>query len=214
MRIRKNRLIIASLLVLLAGIGITLYINWNKFKGTRGISENIQISEYDIIYGKDDAPLTIFLYANYGCTFCQQFYNEVLPTIRARYIDTGKVKLVVKLVVLRNDPNSYYAHQTALCISKFGSLEKLQELLLYDYQVIYTPDFQQLVDEYIAVNSQVAECILCSSDYKYLNENRISFLNYKLTGTPTFIINRRIYSGYRDVKTFEKILIKELNLLD
>jgi len=210
MRVRRSRLIIAFFLVLLVVIGIIFYFNWTKFNGPREISENIQVSDYDIIYGQEDAPLTVFLYANYGCSFCQQFYNEVLPTIKERYIDTGKVKLVVKLVVLTNDPNSYYAHQTAACVNKFGSLEKFQKLLLYDYQVIYTTDFRQLVDEFIAVNPYVAECILYNSDYKYLNENRISFIKYKLSGTPTFIINKRIYSGYSDLKTFERILIKEL----
>ena len=52
----------------------------------------------DMTIGKDDAPVTMVEYAMFTCPHCAVFNQEVLPKIKANYIDTGKVKLVFREV--------------------------------------------------------------------------------------------------------------------
>lgn len=46
----------------------------------------------DVFLGDADAPLTIYEYASFTCGHCAHFHEEVLPELKADYIDTGKVR--------------------------------------------------------------------------------------------------------------------------
>ena len=46
--------------------------------------------------GNPNAPVTIAYYSDYQCPFCKKFETENLPTLKADYVDTGKIKIVFK----------------------------------------------------------------------------------------------------------------------
>ena len=48
----------------------------------------------DLVLGKADAPVTIIEYASMTCGHCANFHNKILPVLKEKYIDTGKVRLV------------------------------------------------------------------------------------------------------------------------
>lgn len=48
------------------------------------------------VLGNADAPHEIIEYASLSCPHCAVFHNEVLPKIKARFIDTGQVRLVFR----------------------------------------------------------------------------------------------------------------------
>ena len=50
----------------------------------------------DLSIGKADAPCTIIEYASMTCPHCAQFHNAVLPRIKEKYIDTGKVRFIMR----------------------------------------------------------------------------------------------------------------------
>jgi protein-disulfide isomerase len=50
----------------------------------------------EIALGRADAPVTIVEYASLTCPFCKQFHNEVFPTFKRDYIDTGKVRFILR----------------------------------------------------------------------------------------------------------------------
>ena len=50
----------------------------------------------DIVLGDVDAPVTLTEYASWTCPACLQFHNDVMPMLKAEYIETGKVKLVFR----------------------------------------------------------------------------------------------------------------------
>jgi len=56
----------------------------------------------DIVLGKADAPVTIIEYASMTCSHCAHFANAVLPQLKEKYIDTGKVKLISREFPLDN----------------------------------------------------------------------------------------------------------------
>jgi len=56
----------------------------------------LQITPDDRVLGNPDAPITIVEYASLGCPHCAHFTNDVLPEIKKAWIDTGKVKLVLR----------------------------------------------------------------------------------------------------------------------
>lgn len=172
---------------------------------------DIQEHELDIVYGDDSADLTIFLFSNYSCSFCRKFFAFVYPKLKEEYIDQGKIKLVVKPVDLTNNENVINSLKIAVCINEYGNFEKLNKLLLFEPTAVYTTEFRNLIDEFIERDIFVAECMLGGESDEYIVENILKFKSLNLTGTPTFIINNKIYKGYREYEIFKKLIEKELS---
>lgn len=66
--------------------------------------ETVAISPFmgDPVLGDPDAPVTLVEYASTTCGHCQAFHAQVFPELKARYIDTGKVKL--KFMMMPTQP--------------------------------------------------------------------------------------------------------------
>lgn len=54
------------------------------------------VTSQDRFLGRADAPVTVVEYASFTCSHCAAWYLQVLPAFKARYIDTGKVRLVFR----------------------------------------------------------------------------------------------------------------------
>jgi protein-disulfide isomerase len=67
----------------------------------------------DMALGSEVAPITMVEYASLGCPHCAAFHNEVLPALKTKYIDTGKVRLVFREYPL--NPISLLAIMLARC---------------------------------------------------------------------------------------------------
>jgi protein-disulfide isomerase len=211
----KNKLyqniavIFSAILVILIVIKLYNYIQ-SPGNNPRELKTSIYENENDIIWGKDDAPLRMVIYSSYRCRFCTLFFNEVFPKIREQYIAPGHLKVVLKLINLREEPHMMRAIQAAVCVNKFSNFEKFHELLLLNSNIIYTRDFQLLLDDFVAENTDIAQCMVNNNNYEYIRNNNKEFCKFEFTGTPTFIINKQIFTGYRDFEHFNDILRKNL----
>ena len=50
----------------------------------------------DIMIGSDKAPVTIIEYASMTCPHCAHFQETTFPELKKRYIDTGKVRYMLR----------------------------------------------------------------------------------------------------------------------
>jgi protein-disulfide isomerase len=50
----------------------------------------------EMALGRPDAPVTIVQYASLSCPYCRKFQIEAFPQLKAAYIDTGKVRYVLR----------------------------------------------------------------------------------------------------------------------
>ena len=98
-------------LLALAGAALALAALPGPLAGRAWAQSAPQVAEMTL--GKDDAPVTLVEYAMFTCPHCAAFNQEVLPQIKANYIDTGKVKLVFREVYF-NKP-SLWAAMIARC---------------------------------------------------------------------------------------------------
>ncbi|MEZ5843716.1 MAG: DsbA family protein [Hyphomicrobiaceae bacterium] len=50
----------------------------------------------EMAIGRADAPVTIIKYMSLTCPYCRQFHLTVFPQLKREYIDTGKVRFVLR----------------------------------------------------------------------------------------------------------------------
>jgi protein-disulfide isomerase len=50
----------------------------------------------EMALGRTDAPVTIVQYASMTCPYCRRFQAETFPVLKRDYIDTGKVRYVLR----------------------------------------------------------------------------------------------------------------------
>ncbi len=50
----------------------------------------------EMALGRADAPVTVVKYASLTCPYCRKFHNEVFPRFKKAYIDTGKVRFILR----------------------------------------------------------------------------------------------------------------------
>ena len=67
----------------------------------------------DVVVGKANAPVTIIEYASMTCSHCATFHNTTYPEMKKKYIDTGKVKYILREFPL--DPLAAAGFMLARC---------------------------------------------------------------------------------------------------
>jgi protein-disulfide isomerase len=55
-------------------------------------------------FGRADAPVTLIEYGNFTCHVCVDFNAKVLPALKSRYVDGGKLRFVFREIVWLKDP--------------------------------------------------------------------------------------------------------------
>jgi protein-disulfide isomerase len=64
--------------------------------------------------GSDQAPVTVVEYASLSCSHCADFHTKVFPGLKEKYIETGKVRYVLREFPLNNE--AYAAAALARCV--------------------------------------------------------------------------------------------------
>jgi protein-disulfide isomerase len=93
----------------------------------------------DMVLGAEDAPVTVIEYASYTCPHCATFHAQVLPQIKADYIDTGKVRYVYREVYF--DRYGLWAAMVARCTATTERYFAMADVL-YDEQKAWLGDGQ------------------------------------------------------------------------
>ena len=94
-----------------------------------------------VVYGNEDAPITIMEFGDYQCPSCGYFALNVKPFLDTDYIETGQAKLVFHDFPLDQHPHAFLAARAARCA---GDQERYFE---YHDQVFRTQmEWSQTVD--------------------------------------------------------------------
>lgn len=164
----------------------------------------------DISEGSEDAPVTIIEYASLTCPHCASFHNNIYPQLKEKYIDTGKVRLVMREFPL--DRVALAASMVARCADKsqyfpiIGILFKQQsswaqskdpasELFKIAKLAGFTEDkFNKCIND-----KEIAQGII---DVKTTATEK-----FEVRSTPTFFINGEKVNGPSNFDDFEKLIL-------
>lgn len=66
--------------------------------------------------GNPDAPVTIIEYASVACAHCAVFHEEVYPTLHDNYIETGRVRFVLREMITGSPQFAIAGFSLAHCV--------------------------------------------------------------------------------------------------
>jgi protein-disulfide isomerase len=81
------------------------------------------------VLGSPDAPVTLVEFTDYQCPFCKRFHDRTWPELKKKYIDTGKVRYVVRDMPLSFHEQAEPAAIAARCAGAQGKFWPVHEAL-------------------------------------------------------------------------------------
>lgn len=166
--------------------------------------------------GNPDAPIKMVEYASLTCSHCAHFHNDVLPEMKTKYIDTGKVYLEFREFPL-NDP-ALKATLTARCLpeDKYDGFVSL----LFKTQEHWAGGMDYMASlrqnaKLAGMSDDTFDACQAEPDLKLKIAERMQEAKdkWKIEATPTFIINdgAEKISGAVPLTEFERVFRKASN---
>jgi protein-disulfide isomerase len=154
----------------------------------------------DMSLGSPKAPVTVTEYASLGCPHCATWARDVFPAFKKRFIDTGRVRFVLR-EMLNGDPDVAAAGWlTARCAGPAHYFQVVEGLFAAEPQIAADgddlPSLLKVAGEAGLSKVQVSACL---SDHAALAalQKRVDTHEHAdhVEGTPTFDVGGKRLAG-------------------
>ncbi|QTC89568.1 thioredoxin domain-containing protein [Brevundimonas pondensis] len=153
------------------------------------------VTAADRILGRADAPVTVIEYASFTCTHCAHWTNDVLPTFKARYIDTGKVRLVFRDMPTQPVQVAATAAAIGRCAAPGKFFDVAHHFMAGQAAAFASGDARQWYMDAVAVSGrtqpQIETCLADPATGQALQRDIEAAVAAGVEGTPTFFVNGR-----------------------
>jgi protein-disulfide isomerase len=151
------------------------------------------VTAADRVLGRADAPVTVVEYASFVCPHCAAWHKDVFPAFKARYIDTGKVKLVYR--TLPTDPENLA--MTAAGVARCSRPDRFYAVVdsFFDGQpALYAGSHTWFTDAVTVggrTEDEIKACFADPATSAQINAEIQGATAAGVEGTPTFFVNGR-----------------------
>ncbi len=184
------RRFIVTLLPLALCAGLTACSGNSTSENARSSGER----DDDMAIGDPRAPIVMVEYASLTCPHCAKFHEDIFPELKARYIDTGKMRFIFRQLPTPPVPYAVGAEAVARCAGPdnyFGLLDVLYEK--QNYWVRASNPRSALMEIAATAGISQEDFDACVSDEANITRiqafSKIANEDFNITGTPSFVIN-------------------------
>ena len=163
----------------------------------------------DIVEGSPSAAITIIEYASMTCSHCAAFHEETWPSLKAKYVDTGKAKFILREFPL--DPLAAAGFMLARCAGPDKRDALIDQLFTQQKTWAFA---EKPIEPLFALVKQAG---FSQADFETCLKNQQLYDQVSQTGaraaerfgidsTPTFFVNGRKLDGELAISDFDKVL--------
>jgi protein-disulfide isomerase len=157
----------------------------------------------DMSLGNPHAKVTVVEYASVACPVCAQWYREVWPAFKAKYIDTGRIRFVSREMLV-GDSAEVTAAAAGFLLARCAGRDKYFAVTgaIYASQPGLFDDPRGVLMNIARANgidqARFDACINDSKALTALNERVERYVKGDhIDGTPTFVVNGKpLSTGY------------------
>ena len=163
----------------------------------------------DPFLGPEDAPVTIIMFSDYQCVFCQKWYTQTLKPLLNNYPD--QIRFVYRDFPLSSiHPAATSAAEAANCA---GEQNKFWEFFDELFTSSETLGNQAIQNHATTIGLDMDTFNQCLSSHKYQSEVEADFTyaaNLGVQSTPTFFVNGLAVVGAQPYSVFSTLIDQEL----
>jgi protein-disulfide isomerase len=148
----------------------------------------------EMSWGSPTAPVTLIKYASLTCPYCKRFHAETFPLLKREYIDTGKVRFIMREFPIGKTSGS--ATVALRCAPPDKYLDLYGKFLAQQAMWVSQEVRPEAIFKIAAqVGLRDAEVSACMKDQKLVGQlNAIKERGRKLgiIGTPNFFLDQKL----------------------
>lgn len=177
-------------------------------------SDNTHEKKNIITLGSNDAIIKIKIFSSLTCPHCAKFHNEVLPEIKKKYVESGKVQII--FIDFPLDIAAFNASKLLHCVEQKKQIKLLDDI--YNNQNKWTSgnnineindNLKNMANDLGITPTQFDKCLDNEVVADNIINNRINgHKKYSINSTPTIIINEKKFEGSADFKNIKKRIDK------
>jgi protein-disulfide isomerase len=160
----------------------------------------------DHILAEGTPALTVVEYADFQCPFCGRFARETYPTIKAEYIDTGKVRWVFRHFPLAIHANARDAAEASECAHDQGMFWEYHDHLFNNQAALDVASLKAYAGQLGLDQTTFDGCLDGGGKAARVQMDVDSGTALGVTGTPAFFIGGRRVQGFQTISQFRALL--------
>ncbi len=154
----------------------------------------------DMSLGNPKAPVTVIEYASLGCPHCGVWSQDVFPAFKKRFIDTGRVRFVLREMQMGDPDIAAAGFLTARCAGAAHYFQVVEGLFAAQPQMFADgddlPSLLKVAGEAGLTKVQVSACLSDHAALADLEKRVDNHVNLDhVESTPTFDINGKRLAG-------------------
>lgn len=186
--------------------------------GTDSGDGGVDMSQIDMsnqpTMGSDDAPVTLVMYEDYECPFCQRFEQQALSQIVSNYVDSGQVKIVWKdFPLTRIHPWAQPAAETMECVYREAGDDvfwPVKNKIFANQNALSTSNVQQQIIDWAAQEgaskAAIQSCLENEDPGQAVSDDMQEGRNLGVSGTPTVIVAGQKIVGAQPYSAFQQVI--------
>jgi protein-disulfide isomerase len=139
--------------------------------------------------GEQDAPVTLIEYSDYDCPFCKRHAETVMPSLIENYVNTGKLRFVMREYPIdRLHPRAAAASEAVLCAGDQGQYWGMHDAMFADQKANTDEDFNRMA---AGLGLDMDAFTACLGGDKFMEQIRSDIVEGQalgVSGTPSFVV--------------------------
>jgi len=188
-----------------------------RFAGS-ALADNVPVADLmkpdalpDLAMGDPKAPVTMIEYASMTCPHCAHFQEVTFPEIKKRYIDTGKVRYILRDFPLDNLAGAAFVLAHCAAKDNAGKYYSMVETLFSQQRQWAVekpvPPLMAIAKQAGLSEQDFNACLTNQKAWDAMESVRQRAMKqFKVESTPTFFINGTQVNGAVSIEDFAKVI--------
>jgi protein-disulfide isomerase len=177
----------AALLIAAAGLAAASLAT-RAAAGAEPPPAQLRLGSHEEALGRADAPLTVVEFTDYQCPYCRRFAAETFPQLKHDYIDTGKVRFIVRDLPLTFHSAARPAAEAAHCAGEQGRFWAMHDALLGGAADLTHGGIEARAAALHLDRKRLHACLAAARYAGAIERNAADADALGVNGTPTFLI--------------------------